>query len=67
MNDTHHISAQHVVKDWFSPTAAAASSSSSAETFSHLIAVSLQLLKEHKILIILLTILGGALGVLKAL
>ena len=66
MNDTHHISAQHVVKDWFSPTSAAASSSSSAESLSHLLAVSVQVLKEHKILIILLTMLGGALGVLKA-
>ncbi len=67
MNDPHHMGSQHIVKDWFANSPTQAVQTNQAESFSHILAVSLQVLRDYKVFIILLTILGASFGMLKAL
>ena len=54
------------VAQWFGPDKAGADSGST-ESLSAILASTMQLLKEYRVLIVLLTILGATAGVLKAL
>ena len=66
MNDMRQSNREQKVLDWFRQDTSY-SDSGSTESLSHLLAVAAQVLKEYKIFIIALTLLGMTAGVLKAL